>query len=183
MKARTFRISRPLIMLALCLFVVLFLTPFYMTVVTALKQPSEIQLETAWRLPLRPFFRSFAFAFDALKNNVRNSVILTITATMLSAAIGSLNGYIFAKHKFKGSELIFTLFLFGLFIPYQIILLPLFRLLAAIGLGGSLIGLILAHVIYGIPIVTLIFRNFYENVPDSIVESAYLDGVGLHRPL
>ena len=175
---RVRRISYPLIMALLCLFALLFVTPLYMTIVTALKEPSQIQLESAWQFPSRPFFRSFATALSVLRANARNSIILTVSATLLSALLGSINGYIFAKHKFKGSDLIFTLFLFGMFIPYQIILIPLFRLLRSIGLYGSIGGLILAHVVYGIPIVTLIFRNFYENIPDSIVESAYLDGAG-----
>jgi glucose/mannose transport system permease protein len=92
--------------------------------------------------------------------------------------IGSINGFVFSKNRFRGSEILFTLFLFGMFIPYQIILIPLFQVLRNMGIYGSLSGLILAHVVYGIPITTLIFRNFYDQIPDSLVESARLDGAG-----
>jgi glucose/mannose transport system permease protein len=92
--------------------------------------------------------------------------------------LGSINGYVFSKWAFKGSEIVFTLFLFGMFIPYQVILIPLFQTLRAIKLYGGLPGLILAHVVYGLPITTLIFRNFYAQIPDALMESALLDGAG-----
>jgi len=92
--------------------------------------------------------------------------------------IGSLNGYVFSKWSFPGSELLFTLVLFGMFIPYQIILIPLFRLLRAIRLYGGIPGLVLAHVVYGIPITSLIFRNYYAKISTSITECAQIDGAG-----
>ena len=98
--------------------------------------------------------------------------ILVVAATALSTLLGSLNGYVFSKWKFPGSEVVFTLFLFGMFIPYQVILIPLFQTLRAMNLYGGLPGLILAHVVYGLPITTLIFRNFYAQIPDSLMESA-----------
>jgi glucose/mannose transport system permease protein len=164
--------------IVLLLLVVVYLTPVYMALITALKQPADINLDTAWLPPGDANWGSFAEAGRILFPNLRNSIILTVSATVISSFIGSLNGYVFAKHKFRGSELIFTLFLFGMFIPYQIILIPLFQVLRSIGLYGSIGGLIIAHVVYGIPIVTLIFRNFYDQIPDSLVESAQLDGAG-----
>jgi glucose/mannose transport system permease protein len=92
--------------------------------------------------------------------------------------LGSLNGYVFSKWKFKGSDVIFTLFLFGMFIPYQVILIPLFQTLRAMHLYGGLPGLILAHIVYGLPITSLIFRNFYAQIPTALIESARLDGAG-----
>ncbi len=158
--------------------VMIFLVPMYMALITSLKEPADINLITAWKLPSKINFSSFDQAFALLKNDVFNSLILTFSATVISALIGSINGYVFSKNKFKGSEIIFTLLLFGMFIPYQIILIPLFQLLKGIGLYGSLSGLITAHVIYGIPIVTLLFRNFYDQIPVSIMESGRLDGAG-----
>jgi glucose/mannose transport system permease protein len=155
-----------------------YLIPIYMTLVTALKPPAEINLMTSWQLPSKPHWQSFTQAFQTLGPNFLNSVILTVVGTALSAMLGSLNGYVFSKWRFKGSELVFTLMLFGMFIPYQIILIPLFQTLKTIGMYGGLPGLILAHVVYGIPITTLIFRNFYVQISTSITESAQIDGAG-----
>lgn len=149
-----------------------------MAIVTALKDPANISLPTAWELPEKFNWRSFPEAFGLLKSNIASSLILTVCATALSTVLGSLNGYVFSKWKFKGSELIFTLFLFGMFIPYQVILIPLFQTLRAMNLYGGLPGLILAHVVYGLPITSLIFRNFYAQIPTALVESARLDGAG-----
>ena len=155
-----------------------FLMPAYMAIVTALKDPATISLPTAWELPDKLNWASFPQAFELLKSNIASSLVLTVCATALSTILGSLNGYVFSKWKFKGSELIFTLFLFGMFIPYQVILIPLFQTLRAMNLYGGLPGLILAHVVYGLPITSLIFRNFYAQIPTALVESARLDGAG-----
>ena len=170
--------KRVLLYVVLIIFVILFLVPMYMTIVTSLKKPAEINLLTAWKWPEKAFFTSYGNAWKLLGPNMRNSLVLTLTATVISAFLGSLNGYIFSKNGFRSSELIFTLLLFGMFIPYQIILIPLFQVLRNLGLYGSLYGLILAHIIYGIPIVTLLFRNFYDQIPSDILESARLDGAG-----
>ncbi|MGD9201351.1 MAG: carbohydrate ABC transporter permease [Chitinispirillia bacterium] len=155
--------------------------PVYMTFITALKSPEAIAKMSAW-IPSFPLhWDSFIEAFDRLKSNILNSVILTVVATGISALIGSINGYVFAKNKFFGSNIIFILILFGMFIPYQIILIPLFNLLNFLELYGSLSGLILAHVVYGIPIVTLIFRNYYEQIPQAMIESANIDGAGFFK--
>ncbi|WP_291327006.1 carbohydrate ABC transporter permease [Desulfovibrio sp. UCD-KL4C] len=162
----------------LILLALFFLMPAYMAVVTALKPPAEIDLSTAWELPSKFHWSSFYDALTLLKSNIVSSIILTVCATTLSTILGSLNGYVFSKWKFKGSELVFTLFLFGMFIPYQVILIPLFQTLRAMNLYGGLPGLILAHVVYGLPITSLIFRNFYTQIPTALIESARLDGAG-----
>ena len=133
---------------------------------------------TTWELPSDLNWASFSEAVKLLKPNLINSIILTVSATILSTLLGSLNGYVFSKWKFRGSEIVFTLFLFGMFIPYQVILIPLFHTLRAMNLYGGLPGLILAHVVYGLPITSLIFRNFYAQIPSSLIESASLDGAG-----
>jgi glucose/mannose transport system permease protein len=160
------------------LLAVLFLMPAYMAVVTALKLPADISLPSAWELPPVFNWSSFADAAAMLRPSFVNSVILTITATIGSTVLGSLNGYVFSKWKFKGSEVVFTLFLFGMFIPYQVILIPLFQTLRAMNLYGGLPGLILAHIVYGLPITSLIFRNFYSQIPTALIESGRLDGAG-----
>ncbi|GAB7022433.1 carbohydrate ABC transporter permease [Salidesulfovibrio brasiliensis] len=162
----------------LAVLAILFLMPAYMALVTALKFPADITLPTAWELPAKFNWSSFSDAIDLLKPNFVNSMILTISATALSTVLGSLNGYVFSKWKFRGSEVLFTLFLFGMFIPYQVILIPLFQTLRAMNLYGGLPGLILAHVVYGLPITSLIFRNFYAQIPTALIESGRLDGAG-----
>ncbi len=163
---------------SLFLLAIAFLMPAYMAVITSLKMPADITLPRSWEIPTEINWASFTEAFAMLKPNLTNSVILVVCATAISTLLGSLNGYVFSKWKFKGSEVIFTLFLFGMFIPYQVILIPLFQTLRAMNLYGGLPGLILAHVVYGLPMTTLIFRNFYAQVPDSLIESARLDGAG-----
>lgn len=162
----------------LILLAVAYLLPAYLTIITALKLPEDISLPQSWQFPPTVNTASFGEAFDLLRPNIFNSIILTVGATFFSTILGSLNGYVFSKWKFPGSEFIFTLFLFGMFIPYQVILIPLFQTLRAMNLYGGLPGLILAHVVYGLPITTLIFRNFYSQIPDSMMESAALDGAG-----
>jgi glucose/mannose transport system permease protein len=170
--------GRVILYILLGLLVIVYITPIYMTFITALKLPENINLPTAWEFPNPVNFGSFGEAYEKLGPSLKNSIILTISGTVLSTLLGSLNGYIFAKWRFRGSETIFTLFLFGMFIPYQIILIPLFQTLRALNLYGGLPGLVLAHVVYGIPITSLIFRNFYMQIPDALMESSQLDGAG-----
>lgn len=181
MMNRRFSLSTVALYMILALLAVTYLLPAYLTLVTSLKFPGDISLPTSWNLPPDVNYSSFSDALSLLKPNIVNSVILTISATLLSTILGSLNGYVFSKWKFPGSEIVFTLFLFGMFIPYQVILIPLFQTLRAMNLYGGLPGLILAHVVYGLPITSLIFRNFYAQIPDSLMESATLDGAGFFR--
>ena len=171
-------LSSVLLYTTLVLLAIIYLLPAYLTLTTSLKFPRDISLPRSWELPQEVNSASFRKAFALLKPNIVNSIILTVFATFFSTVLGSLNGYVFSKWKFPGSEIIFTLLLFGMFIPYQVILIPLFHTLRAMHLYGGLPGLILAHVVYGLPITSLIFRNFYAQIPDSLMESANLDGAG-----
>lgn len=173
--------ARLLLYVTLVVVAAIYLTPIYMTVITALKNPADINLSTAWQLPSRLNWGSFSQAYAKLGPNFLNSIILAISATVLSSMMGSLNGYVFSKWRFRGNDLVFTLLLFGMFIPYQIILIPLFQTLRQMHLYGGLPGLILAHVVYGLPITTLIFRNFYSQIPSSLTESAQIDGAGFFK--
>jgi glucose/mannose transport system permease protein len=175
---RSISIGTLLLYATLILLALAYLLPAYLMVVTALKLPADISLPRSWDLPAPINWAGFSEAVALLKPNFVNSIILTVVATILSTVLGSVNGYVFSKWKFKGSDLVFTLFLFGMFIPYQVILIPLFQTLRAMNLYGGLPGLILAHVVYGLPITTLIFRNFYAQIPDGLMESGMLDGAG-----
>lgn len=153
-----------------------FLVPVYLLFATALKSPDAINLATAWQWPTQPYWNSFAEAWEKIGGNFKNSIFLAVVATLLSSLLGSLNGYALSKWKFKGANVLFALMLFGMFIPYQAVLIPLFQFINKIGLYGNVWGLILVHVVYGLPITTLIFRNFYSDIPDALVEAATIDG-------
>ena len=158
-----------------------FLVPLYVVVITSLKAPGDINLATTWQLPPVWHWESYATAWNAFAPKLRNSVVLAVAATAGSALLGSLNGYVLSKWRFPGANVVFPLMLFGMFIPYQAILIPLFEFLRTIGLYGSLWGLILTHVVYGLPITTLIFRNFYAEIPGEMLESAKIDGAGFFQ--
>jgi len=178
------RLASYAVLVAAALF---YLLPIYVLVITGMKSFAEVNLYRMWDLPSRFSLDSFVKAwlgsatqgFRGLSNNFWNSVRLAVPATLLSAALGSMNGYVLSKWRFRGSDSLFALFLFGMFIPYQSILIPLVQVLSRIGLYGSIPGLIFVHVVYGIPITTLIFRNYYATVPGELVEAGKIDGAGI----
>ena len=168
------------IWIVLIFMTIFFLLPVYVMVANGLKDAPNVSLSTMWVPPTQVTTQNgFVGAWARLSPNLMNSIIMVIPATILSSLIGAINGYLFAKWKFRGSDVIFTLMLFGFFIPYQSILLPLVRFLQMIGAYGSLWGLVLVHVIYGIPITTLIFRNYFAGVPTELLDAARVDGAGL----
>jgi len=175
------RLNRILIYLVLIIFVIIFLLPAYMVVITSFKSPDQIELTRVWDLPSPWYFQSFVDAWKTFAPNLKNSALLVVPATILSAILGSLNGYVLSKWKFKGSNILFQLMLFGMFIPYQSILIPLFQFLDRVGLYGNIPGLVLVHVVYGLPITTLIFRNYYAEVPTEMIEAGKIDGAGFFK--
>ncbi len=172
------RSLRALIYVVLIVLAAMYLMPIYVVLVTSFKSNAELSLSQMWNLPHIFSFSSIAAAWSQLAPNFGNSFELAIPATIISALFGSLNGYVFAKWKFKGSNILFFLVLFGMFIPYQSVLIPLLRVMDAIGLYNTIAGLILVHVVYGIPIATLIFRNFYVAIPEELMEAGKIDGTG-----
>ncbi len=164
----------PLVLLSL-----FYLIPVYVMVMTGFKGGDEISIKEMWNLPKVFDFSNYILAFEKLSPNLWNSLNVVLPAAIISSMLGSLNGYILAKWKFKGADVIFPLILFGMFIPYQSILIPLVQFMNTIGLYGSLPGLVLVHIIYGIPITTLTFRNYYASIPNELVEAAKIDGAGM----
>jgi len=160
----------------LFIMVIFYLLPIYVMVNNGLKDAQDVSLSTMWYPPSSISLGGFTEAWEKLSPNMVNSLFMVVPATVLSALIGAVNGYFFSKWKFKGSDLLFTVMLFGFFIPYQSILLPLVRFLQSIGLYGTVPGLVLVHVVYGLPLTTLLFRNFYAAVPTELVEAALVDG-------
>ncbi len=162
--------------------------PIYVMVINSLKGVKNVYLTNAFKLPERLDFSAWSVAWSgtdyfpqSISESMTRTLFFVIQSSIISAIIGSINGYIFAKWKFKGSNFIFTLFLFGMFIPYQAIMIPLVRLATAADLNKSIYVLVLAHIIYGIPICTLIFRNYYESIPDEIIEAGRVDKASMVR--
>lgn len=175
----TFRLHRIGIYGALILLLAFFLLPVYVLGMTSVKTFAEADLSRMWELPSQVSFEGLEKAWDALSPNFKNSLSMVIPATLISAFIGSINGYVLAKWRFRGANVLFPLLLFGMFIPYQSILIPLVRFLQEVNLYGTIKGLVLVHVVYGIPIVTLIFRNYYATFPDELAEAARVDGASI----
>jgi glucose/mannose transport system permease protein len=170
--------GRVVLYLLLGLFALFFLVPLYVGIATSLKSMDEVTRSDIWALPTAPTLTNWQLAWDVLHTSFLNSVTLSLPVVVISSVLGSLNGYVLSKWQFRGSNLIFALILFGMFIPYQAILIPLVQFLQTIHLYASIPGLILVHVIYGIPITTLIFRNYYVEVPTELIESGTIDGAG-----
>lgn len=173
------RLSRPIMYAMLLIMAVFFLLPIYVLLITGLKGFAEVDLQRMWDLPEGINFENFSAAYEVLRPHLLNSLKLVIPSSIISSFVGSINGYVFTKWRFKRSDLIFTLILFGMFIPYQSILIPLVQFMEKLGMRGSISGLVLVHVIYGIPITTLIFRNYYAGIPSEVLESARIDGAGI----
>lgn len=183
---RRIRPQRILLYAVMLVFAAGFLLPVYLLLITALKSFDQVSLSRMWEWPTSLSLESFERAWNpnaregyaGMRGPFFNSLVLVIPATILSCLLGSMNGYVLSKWKFPGADTLFTLFLFGMFIPYQSVLVPLVTTLRSIGLYGSIPGLILTHVVYGIPIVTLIFRNYYVGVPNEMIEAGKIDGAG-----
>jgi glucose/mannose transport system permease protein len=166
---------------------VYYLLPLYVMMVTSLKGMPEIRLGNIFSPPLEitfePWVKAWAEACtglncDGLSRGFWNSVRITIPSVILSIAIASVNGYALANWRFKGADVFFTILIFGAFIPYQVMLYPIVIILREIGLYGSLSGLILVHSIFGMPILTLLFRNYFTSLPEELFKAARVDGAG-----
>ena len=181
---------RCLLFLILGLFVLYFLLPLFVMVATSLKTLEEIRTGNLISLPREISFEAWKAAWSSTCTGIQcegikpyfwNSILIAIPAVIISTFIGAINGYVVAQWKFYGSNLIFSLMLFGCFIPFQVILLPMARLLGLMNLAGSISGLIFVHVIYGIGFTTLFFRNYYVSISPELLKAAKIDGAGFVR--
>ena len=184
---RTF--SRRNIFLYGTLFVVCvyYAIPLYVMVVTSLKGMPEIRMGNIFSPPMEitfaPWVKAWSQACTGLKCEglsvgFWNSVRITVPSVIISIAIASVNGYALANWRFKGANVFFTILIFGAFIPYQVMLYPIVIMLREIGLYGDLAGLVIVHSIFGMPILTLLFRNYFTSLPEELFKAARVDGAG-----
>ncbi len=164
-----------------------YILPLWVMVMTSLKGMPEIRMGNIFAPPVEITFEPWVKAWssactglncDGLSRGFWNSVQILIPSVFLSIAIASVNGYALVNWKFKGSELFFTILIFGSFIPYQIMLYPIVIMLRELGLYGKLGGLVLVHSVFGMPILTLLFRNYFTSVPEELFKAARVDGAG-----
>jgi glucose/mannose transport system permease protein len=164
-----------------------YLVPLYVMVVTSLKGMPEIRLGNIFSPPMEitfaPWKKAWAEACtgincDGLSRGFMNSVYITVPSVIVSIAIASVNGYALANWRFRGADVFFTILILGAFIPYQVMIYPIAILLGQVGLFGTLTGLVIVHTIFGMPILTLLFRNYFTSVPEELFKAARVDGAG-----
>jgi glucose/mannose transport system permease protein len=161
-------------------FLLIVLMPAYVLVVTSFKAGSEIGVTGQWNLPHEWTTASWSKAWQALRPSFIRTFELAIPVAVISSIIGAANGFVLSRWRFPGADVVFTLILFGMFIPYQAVMIPLREIVTTIGIPPGIPTLVFVHCIYGIPICTLIFRNYYATiVPEEIIEAARVDGAGL----
>ena len=187
---RSLSLQRLLLWAGLLLFAAWFLTPLYVMVVTSLKDLDQVRNGSLLSWPSHPTFGSWIKAWDeactgvdcrGLKPFFMNSVYMVLPAVAVSTALGAINGYVLTKWRFRGSETMFAMLLFGVFMPMQVVLLPMSQVLGWLGIASSIWGLILVHILAGIPSTTLFFRNYYVALPDELIKAAMLDGAGFWK--
>jgi glucose/mannose transport system permease protein len=165
--------------LALFALACFFLMPVYALLVTALKSPAEVSVVRMWQWPETFSLDNFRIVWPKLEEGFVNSVLMAVPASIISSVLGAANGFVLAKWRFPGADFAFPLILFGMFIPYQAILIPMFQTMSTTGLRGGLPGLALVHIIYGLPITTLIFRSYFAGISEELIEAAKVDGAGM----
>ena len=187
-RRRTF--YRWLLFLILGVFAIYYLAQIYVMIFTSFKSMEEIRKGNLMMLPKEFLLDAWKIAwggrgYDAgdvfLRPFFWNSTKMVVPAVVISTFLGAINGYILTKWRFKGDNIIFLLFLFGCFIPYQAILLPMARTLGALGISNSITGLVLVHSVYGLSFTTLFFRNYYVSIPDEMIKAARIDGAGFFK--
>jgi glucose/mannose transport system permease protein len=167
-----------------------FLLPLYVMLVTSVKSMEEIRMGNIFALPLQvtldPWRQAWSSACtglscDGIRAGFWNSVAIAVPSTILPILLGAINGYALSFWRPRGSSLLFGILMVGAFIPLQVMIYPLVRITGALGLFGSLSGIVLVHIIFAMPVMTLLFRNYYAGVPHELFQAARIDGGGFFR--
>lgn len=183
-------VLRFVLYILLGLFALFYLMPLFVMITTSLKSLDEIRTGDLVSLPREVTFDAWGTAWSSACTGIQcegvrpfflNSLLIAIPAVMISTIVGALNGYVVAQWRFKGANVFFALMLFGCFIPFQVVLLPMARMLGLMGIAGTITGLIFVHVIYGLGFTTLFFRNYYVSIPSELTKAAKVDGAGFFR--
>ena len=176
-----FSVARTARYAALLFFLLLVLIPVYVLLVTSFKGSGDAAPSRAWNLPQEWTLENWRLAWDSLAPSIARTLQMVVPAALISSMLGSMNGFVLSRWRFRGADIVFTLILFGMFIPYQAVMIPLSQLVIDLGIPSGIPSLVLLHVIYGLPITTLIFRNYYQSVPNELIEAARIDGAGMMR--
>ncbi|MEK9704259.1 MAG: carbohydrate ABC transporter permease [Deltaproteobacteria bacterium] len=188
--ARAYLVNRTIIYGLLAVFAFIYLLPLAVVIMNSFRPLPEIAANGLINFPRQIQFSAWSDAWssicingacEGMKRNFYNSLYMTIPATIISTILGAINGYILSKWRFRGSEILFTCMVFGVFVPGQIALLPWAFLLGKLGLQNSITGLALVHIIQGLSFTTLFCRNFYISIPDDLIKAARIDGAGFWR--
>ena len=183
-------VLRFVLYILLALFALFYLMPLFVMITTSLKSLDEIRTGDLVSLPREVTFDAWRTAWSSACTGIQcegvrpyflNSLLIAVPAVLISTIIGALNGYVVAQWKFKGANIFFALLLFGCFIPFQVVLLPMAIVLGKLGISGTISGLIFVHVIYGLGFTTLFFRNYYVSIPSELTKAAMIDGAGFFR--
>lgn len=186
----TGKLLRAALYSVLILFALYYLLPLFVMLVNSVKTLDEIRGGNMMSLPEVFTFDPWLTAWSKAQIGVEptglspyfiNSIMMVVPAVMISTALGALNGYVLTKWRFPGDKIIFGLMLFACFIPFQIVLIPMARVLGLVGLAGTTGGLVMVHVVYGLGFTTLFFRNYYAAFPDELIKAAKMDGAGFWR--
>jgi glucose/mannose transport system permease protein len=176
-----YSLARTLKYAALILFLIVVLIPVYVLLVTSFKGTGDADPSRAWALPQLWTTENWQTAWTTLSPAIMRTLAIVVPSSIISAFLGSLNGFVLARWSFRGADIVFTVILFGMFIPYQAVMIPLNQLVLDLGIPSGVPTLIMLHVVYGIPITTLIFRNYYATVPHELIEAGRVDGAGMLR--
>lgn len=184
---RVGRIGLYTLLVWICLF---FSVPLLVVIATSFKTSAEVRTFSIFTLPATPslasWIKAWAHACTGLKcGGIRvgfwNSVRILIPSVILSVSLGAVTGYALSHWRVRGANMIMLLLLLCAFIPYQVILYPLVKMASTIGIYGSLPGIIAVHSVLGLPVMALLFRNFYIGLPEELVKAARIDGAGFWR--
>ena len=184
-KPKTISLARTGVYCFLIMCALFFVMPLYIMIITSLKDMEEIRQSNLFYLPKNISTYAWpkawgtactGFVCEGLKPGLLNSFKITIPSVIVSVSLASINGYALSFWRFKGANFFFGLCIFGAFIPYQVMIYPLLRIENILGIYSSIPGIVLVHTIFGMPILTLIFRNYYSNLPIDLFKAARIDG-------